>query len=368
MNQALLSPYKVLFVDDEAMAVKYFKQTLEDSLTVLTAGSVDEAITILDAEHAQIGVLVTDQRMPGKQGVALLHYAREHYPQITRILATAFSDLSDAIAAVNSGEIFRYIKKPWDPDQLIVDIKIAMDIFALQLERDELITAKMSVYQQLVMLGRVKDLVLISGALQAQMPQALTAIRHFLSDAHQALNATEHGFVVAVDQLDLGQNLVVETHRSSALMAALMSAPMSAPTPPAMSPEQAQWNQAWPTHRDALRWPEQPAYTQMQAALWLCYQQPPTCAVQAESLEIKGVPAQNPGRLWGVLTENIGAELIQATQWLRFYLWAAECGLAVRVQKHTESELCLSLCRASAEATADIDGQWLDDLFDQFAQ
>lgn len=363
MNPALPGPYKVLFVDDEAMAVKYFSQTLEDTLTVLTAGSVDEAIAILDAEHAHIGVLVTDQRMPGKQGTSLLEYARDNYPQITRILATAYADLTDAIAAVNSGEIFRYIKKPWDPDQLLVDIKIAMDVFVLTQERDELITAKMSVYQRLVVLGRVKDLVLISVALQAQLPQAQAATRRFLTDAHEQLHSAGQSYVLDVDQLDLGQNLVVETQRSTALMAELGRQPVA----PAMSPAQEQWGQALQAQIQALHWPAHPTYTNMQGALWPCYQNPPALTVQGQTLEIKGAPAQDPWCLWGVLTANLGADLAQASQWLRFYLWAAECGLAVSLQKHTEAELWIALSPVTAQAP-DTDAQWLDDLFDQFAQ
>ncbi len=363
MSPALLSPYKVLFVDDEAMAVKYFSQTLEDTLTVLTAGSVDEAIAILDAEHAHIGVLVTDQRMPGKQGTSLLQYARENYPHITRILATAYSDLTDAIAAVNNGEIFRYIRKPWDSDQLIVDIRIAMDVFALTQERDELINAKMSVFQQLVMLGRIKDLVLIGAALETQLPQAQAAIRNFLTDAHQVLSTADHGFAVDVDQLDLGHNLVVETQRSAALMAELARPPVAQ----AMTPAQEQWRQALQAHIQALHWPEHHGYANMQGALLSCYQSPPAMTVQGHKIEIKGDPAQDSRHLWSVLTANVGADFAQASQWLRFYLWAAACGLEINLQKHTGSELCISLSPATAPVQG-LDEQWLEDLFDQFSQ
>ncbi len=362
MNSALFSPYKVLFVDDEAMAVKYFRQTLEDTVGVLTATSVDEAIAILGAEHAHIGVLVTDQRMPGKQGTSLLQYACEHYPHITRILATAYADLTDAIAAVNSGEIFRYIKKPWDSEQLIVDIKIAMDVFVLTQERDELINAKMSVFQQLVVLGRIKDLVLMGTALQVQFAQAPSAIKSFLTDAQQLLNAAGQRLSVDVDQLDLAQNLVVETQRSTALMAEL-ARPYVAH---AMTPVQEKWSLAMQVDLQALHWPAHPAYTQMKEALLLCYQSPPALTVQGNALEIKGAPVQGPQHPWGVLTDDVGDDLTQATQWLRLYLWAAECGLAVRLQQHTATELCMSLSQATGQLQG-TDAQWLDDLFDQFS-
>lgn len=220
----------------------------------------------------------------------------------------------------------------------------------------------MSVFQQLVVLGRIKDLVLMGTALQVQFAQAPFAIKSFLTDAQQVLNAAGQRLAVDVDQLDLGQNLVLESQRSTALMTELARPHVAH----AMTPVQEKWSLAMQVDLQALDWPAHPAYTHMNEALLLCYQSPPTLTAQGNALEIKGTPAQDPQHPWGVLTADIGDDLTQATQWLRLYLWATECGLAVRLQQHTTTQLCMSLSQATDQLQG-IDAQWLDDLFDQFS-
>ena len=108
------APYAILFVDDEEKTRKYFDRAFAREYRVLTAPSVAQARELLEKHGNEIGVLISDQRMPEEKGVVLLRHAREHYPHIVRILTTAYSDLDDAIESVNSGEILRYITKPWD--------------------------------------------------------------------------------------------------------------------------------------------------------------------------------------------------------------------------------------------------------------
>lgn len=79
---------EILFVDDEATAVKYFQRAVGTLASVATAGSVEEGKQMLDAHADTISVLVSDQRMPGAYGNELLFYARDKYPHIVRILTT----------------------------------------------------------------------------------------------------------------------------------------------------------------------------------------------------------------------------------------------------------------------------------------
>ena len=114
---------------------------------VKTAGSAAEALAIL-AEHAgEIAIVVSDQRMPEKTGVELLKEVREYYPEIVRLLTTAYTDLEDAIEAINRGEILRYIQKPWDLNTLKSELKHALNYFHLRSERDALLKEKLSVRQ-----------------------------------------------------------------------------------------------------------------------------------------------------------------------------------------------------------------------------
>ena len=147
--------FATLFVDDEEKAQKYFRMAYANDFPVLTAGSVPEALEILEQRGDEIAVLITDQRMPGQQGVDLLKRAREEWPEIVRILTTAYSDLDDAITAVNRGEILRYVTKPWDIQALRLELRHAMDFFILRRERDQLLAEKIGVRRRMAQSDRL---------------------------------------------------------------------------------------------------------------------------------------------------------------------------------------------------------------------
>ena len=156
--------FAILYVDDEEQALKYFTKAFAKQFRTLTASSVKQAQDIL-GQDARIGVVFTDQRMPGKTGVDLLRFVREKHPAVIRILTTAYADLQDAIAAVNSGEIFRYVTKPWNLETLQQELILAMRFFKMQRERDLLIEQKLGVYQQLTSVNRARDLVVMASSL-----------------------------------------------------------------------------------------------------------------------------------------------------------------------------------------------------------
>src|SRR5437588_6096772 len=101
-----LRKYAVLYVDDEEQALKYFRKMLDKEFQILTAISVAQALEVLAAQSQNIAIVITDQRMPGQLGVELLKQVRQKWPNMVRILITAFSELESAIEAVNSGAIF----------------------------------------------------------------------------------------------------------------------------------------------------------------------------------------------------------------------------------------------------------------------
>ncbi len=116
--QPELSAATILFVDDEKHETKYFKKALSNIFSIETADSVNSAIEILNSKHSEIAVVITDQRMPKQLGLELLQYTQTHYPDIVRMLTTAFCDIDSAINAINKAEVFRYIPKPWGLDAL----------------------------------------------------------------------------------------------------------------------------------------------------------------------------------------------------------------------------------------------------------
>ena len=172
--------FGILYVDDEEKSLKYFSRAFEDQFRIFTAPSAQEGFKVLEAHQDEIGLLMTDQRMPGEKGVWLLEKARQLRPRIIRILATAFSDMDAAVAAVNSGAIYKYVNKPWDPPQLEATLKRGLEFFIVQRERDELLKEKMSVLHNMMIADRIVSLGLLAAGLSHHIRNSLVAVKTFL--------------------------------------------------------------------------------------------------------------------------------------------------------------------------------------------
>ena len=179
--------FAILYVDDEEKSLKYFTRAFEDQFRIFTANNAQDGFKILEANKDQIGVLITDQRMPGEKGVWLLEKARQLRPRILRMLATAFADMDAAIAAVNSGSIFKYITKPWDPPQLESTLKRGLEFFIVQRERDQLLKEKMSVLYNMMIADRIISLGLLAAGLSHHIRNSLVAVKTFLDLAPSKL-------------------------------------------------------------------------------------------------------------------------------------------------------------------------------------
>ncbi|MDR7096308.1 response regulator [Hydrogenophaga laconesensis] len=162
-----MKPVKILYVDDEAMALKYFERLVGPLAPVLTASSVEEGKSMLAEHGAEVAVLVCDQRMPGEYGNELLRHAREYYPAVVRMLTTAYSELGDAIEAINTGEIYRYINKPWELESLRADLKNALELAELRSERDGLMRDKLMAQQGQLLASRLSALLMVGAAVHA---------------------------------------------------------------------------------------------------------------------------------------------------------------------------------------------------------
>jgi two-component system, probable response regulator PhcQ len=160
-----MSPDKILYVDDEPMALKYFERLVSPLAPVITTLSGEEGKVVLRERAREIAVLVTDQRMPGAHGNELLRFTREYHPRIVRMLTTAYSELGEAIEAINSGEIYRYITKPWELGSLHADLRNALELAELRNERDHLLGQKLIVQQQGLLGSRLASLAMLGGGL-----------------------------------------------------------------------------------------------------------------------------------------------------------------------------------------------------------
>jgi two-component system, probable response regulator PhcQ len=172
--------YSILYVDDEAMSLKYFKANFEDRFRIMTAPSASEAFRLFELHKDDIGILIADQRMPSMTGVELLEKVRQQRPKMLRMLATAYSDLDAAIAAVNTGAIYKYISKPWDIPELEITLMRAMEFFIIQGERDALLREKISALHRLMMTGRLISLGLLASGLSHHLRNSLVAVKVFL--------------------------------------------------------------------------------------------------------------------------------------------------------------------------------------------
>ena len=172
--------FAILYVDDEEKSLKYFARAFGENFRVLTANSAQEGLKLVEQHGEDIGVLMTDQRMPGEKGVWLLEKSRNLHPRTIRILATAFSDMEAAIDAVNTGAIYKYVTKPWDPAQLEETLKRALEFFMVQQERDQLLREKMSVLHNMMIADRIVSLGLLAAGLSHHIRNSLVAVKTFL--------------------------------------------------------------------------------------------------------------------------------------------------------------------------------------------
>ena len=119
----------ILFVDDEPQTCKWFARLFADEFTIVTAGSTDDALHMLRERGQDIAVLVTDYRMPGRNGLSLLRAAQQDHRHVVRLLATAYAEKEVAVAAINQGRVVRILEKPFDDAQVRGALREALEIY-----------------------------------------------------------------------------------------------------------------------------------------------------------------------------------------------------------------------------------------------
>jgi two-component system, probable response regulator PhcQ len=176
------APFAVLYVDDEEQALKYFQKAFRTAFPVLTATSVDAAIQVLEAEHARVAIVLSDHRMPGRTGVELLTDVKQRWPHITRILVTAYADMESAIAAVNSGAVFKYLTKPIDFAQTKVVLAHAMKSFADARDREAAHAEREGMIERMIVADRVRSLARMATGVSHHVRNSLTAMSCFFEE------------------------------------------------------------------------------------------------------------------------------------------------------------------------------------------
>jgi signal transduction histidine kinase len=202
--------YAVLYVDDEEQALKYFGKGLGKDFEVLTAPNVVEAMKILEQRNGSIGLVITDQRMPGQSGVEFLSMVRKKWPAIVRVLVTAYTDIDSAIEAVNSGAIFKYVTKPADFGLLRRILTEGLDLHRETLHRNALeatlreLEAQRQVAQEAEARRAQLQQQLIDASRDAGRAEVATGILHNVGNVLNSVNVSVSVINNALSQSRLG--------------------------------------------------------------------------------------------------------------------------------------------------------------------
>lgn len=138
----MTSKYKhsILLVDDEVSITESLKRIFrKEDYRIFTASSGKEGLELLNTLEEPVSLIISDQRMPGMTGTQFLEKAREIFPDAGRCLLTGYSDMDAVIDAVNKGEIHRYLSKPWNDNELLVQVRQLLERYELVLENRRLL-------------------------------------------------------------------------------------------------------------------------------------------------------------------------------------------------------------------------------------
>ena len=142
----------VLYVDDEIHNLNAFKASFRRLFNVFIAESAVEGRKILETQ--EIHIIITDQRMPITTGIEFLESIIPDFPEPIRILLTGYADINAVIDAINRGQVYKYIQKPWMEDDLRINIEKAFEIYSLRKENRELTESLLLANKQLEFLLR----------------------------------------------------------------------------------------------------------------------------------------------------------------------------------------------------------------------
>lgn len=131
--------YTILVVDDEEHNLQLVKRTLRRKYNILTATNGFEALSVIEKHGNELAVIISDQRMPQMTGTEFFSQIVDQYPNIIKMLLTGYSDLEAMIDGVNKCQLFQYISKPFDPDELLLIVKNGIEAYELSINKQSLL-------------------------------------------------------------------------------------------------------------------------------------------------------------------------------------------------------------------------------------
>ena len=194
----------LLFVDDEPSVLSSLQRLFRSrGYSIFTANGAAQGIDILEKES--IDLVMSDMRMPGADGSAFLEQVRLRWPDVVRLLLTGCADIASTISAINRGEIYRYVSKPWSDDEIVLTVRDALDRRRLAAENRRLLALVTSQNAELTSLNASLE----------------TKVADRTAQLEQAMNDLKRGFVASVgvfsNLIELrGSNLVGHGRRVAA--------------------------------------------------------------------------------------------------------------------------------------------------------
>lgn len=173
---------KILCVDDEIHNIEALERIFRKSYVVLTATSGQQALEVLK-EH-EVAVIISDQRMPQMKGVEFLKKSMGSHPEAIRILLTGYTDMNSVIEAINTGQVYRYINKPWDVHDLQATVARAVERYHIQQQLQQKTKALEKAYIQLKALDQAKSQFML--LIHHELKTPLTTISSFLELLNQS--------------------------------------------------------------------------------------------------------------------------------------------------------------------------------------
>ena len=171
----------LLFVDDEASILASLRRLFRPhGYKILIANGGAEGLQALESE--KVDLVVSDMRMPEMDGAQFLEQVRNRWPDVVRILLTGYADISSTIAAINRGEIYRYIAKPWDDNEIVLTVRDALERQRLAIENERLIELTRQ---------QNEELKTLNASLEQKVAERTVQLRQTLASletAHRALN------------------------------------------------------------------------------------------------------------------------------------------------------------------------------------
>ncbi len=186
---------KMLVVDDEPDNLDLLYRTFRRDFNVLKAESGMRALELL-AQEGEVAVIISDQRMPEMKGTEFLSKTVPQFPDTMRIILTGFTDVEDLVEAINSGQVYRYITKPWDPNELKAVVQRAAETYELLKQRTEELRRSQA---QSALLAAIVQVAQQANTLQACLEPIATAFGKNFHAAGAILQLVENNQLVAAE-------------------------------------------------------------------------------------------------------------------------------------------------------------------------